>query len=76
MKSLEIVPGLYRHYKGNTYRVIGLAQHSETLEDMVVYRAHHGDAGLWVRPVSMFMQTVEVAGVTLPRFALEIPDRE
>ena len=54
-------PGLYRHYKGNAYRVIGLARHSETLEPVVVYQALYGERGLWVRPAGMFAETVETA---------------
>ncbi len=63
------IGGRYRHYKGNEYTVIGIARHSETLEDMVVYRAEYGDGGLWVRPLSMFTETVTVNGQTIPRFA-------
>ncbi len=62
-------PGLYRHYKGNDYRVLGLARHSETLEPVVVYRALYGAGGLWVRPADMFLETVEVGGRPVPRFA-------
>ena len=62
-------PGLYRHYKGNDYRVLGLARHSETLEPVVVYRALYGAGGLWVRPADMFLETVEVGGRPMPRFA-------
>jgi len=62
-------PGLYRHYKGNDYRVIGLARHSETLEPLVVYQALYGERGLWVRPAGMFVETVTIAGVVRPRFA-------
>lgn len=54
-------PGLYRHYKGNAYRVLGLARHSETLEPVVVYQALYGERGLWVRPAGMFAETVETA---------------
>jgi hypothetical protein len=54
-------PGLYRHYKGNAYRVLGLARHSETLEPVVVYQALYGEHGLWVRPAGMFAETVETA---------------
>ncbi len=62
-------PGLYRHYKGNEYRVTGLARHSETLEPLVVYQALYGERGLWVRPAAMFVESVEVAGKRMPRFA-------
>ena len=55
----KIVPGRYRHFKGNEYEVIGLARHSETTEEMVVYRALYGDGGLWVRPLSMFLSKVD-----------------
>lgn len=65
----EPKPGRYRHYKGNEYRVVGLARHSETLEPLVVYEALYGERGLWVRPAAMFTETVEVAGRRVPRFA-------
>jgi hypothetical protein len=64
----EPQPGLYRHYKGNDYRVIGLARHSETLEPVVVYQALYGERGLWVRPAAMFTETVELAEKRVPRF--------
>ena len=64
----EPKPGLYRHYKGNDYRVVGLARHSETLEPMAVYEALYGDGGLWVRPAGMFTETVEIKGQTVKRF--------
>ena len=64
-----ITPGRYRHYKGNEYTVLGVARHSETLEEVVVYRQEYGDHGLWVRPAAMFAETVEVDGVRMPRFA-------
>ncbi len=62
-------PGLYRHYKGNEYRVLGLARHSETLEPLVVYQALYGEHGLWVRPAAMFIETVETGRGREPRFA-------
>lgn len=65
----EPKPGLYRHYKGNDYRVIGGARHSETNEVLVVYQALHGERGLWVRPAAMFNETVTVDGTRVPRFA-------
>ena len=64
-----IEPGLYRHYKGNDYEVFGVATHSETEEQVVVYRALYGEFGLWVRPLKMFEETVVVEGKTVARFA-------
>ena len=64
----SIQPGRYRHYKGNEYTVIGTARHSETLEELVVYRQEYGENGLWVRPKQMFLETVEVDGQAVPRF--------
>lgn len=64
----EICPGLYRHYKGKDYRVLFLARHSETEEWMVVYQALYGERGLWVRPASMWNETVECDGRSVPRF--------
>ena len=64
----EIKPGRYRHFKGNEYEVIGLARHSETQEEMVVYRALYGNFGLWVRPAHMWNETVERDGKTFRRF--------
>lgn len=60
--------GTYRHYKGKTYEVLGIAHHSETLEELVVYRPLYGERGLWVRPLTLFLETVEVDGRRLPRF--------
>lgn len=62
-------PGRYRHYKGNEYRVLGVARHTETEESLVVYQALYGEHGLWVRPATMFAETVEVNNARLPRFA-------
>lgn len=67
-RPAEPRPGLYRHYKQKDYRVIGLARHSETREWLVVYEALYGDGGLWVRPATMFTETVEVDGRRGPRF--------
>ena len=64
----EIKLGRYRHFKGNEYEVVGLASHSETMEPMVVYRALYGEGGLWVRPQSMWDETVERDGKTYKRF--------
>ena len=60
--------GRYRHFKGGVYEVIGVAKHSETLEEVVVYRALYGDGGLWVRPLSMWNETVVHNGETIQRF--------
>ena len=70
LDETALPPGIYRHYKGNDYEVIGLARHSESREAMVVYRALYGERGLWVRPLAMFLETVEIAGARVPRFAL------
>ncbi|QJQ94515.1 MULTISPECIES: DUF1653 domain-containing protein [Halomonadaceae] len=67
------VPGIYRHYKGARYEVLGISRHSENEEELVVYRALYGDYGLWVRPLGMFCEGVVIEGETRPRFALEIP---
>jgi hypothetical protein len=61
-------PGRYRHFKGGEYEVLGVARHSEGLEDMVVYRPLYNNSGLWVRPLSMFMESVERDGKVQPRF--------
>ena len=60
--------GRYRHFKGKEYEVLGVARHSETEEELVVYRALYGNFGLWVRPVSMWNETVERDGKTFRRF--------
>ncbi len=65
------VPGIYRHYKGSLYEVLGTARHSESEEPLVVYRALYGEYGLWLRPLDMFVETVTKQGLTQPRFALE-----
>lgn len=65
---MEIKLGKYRHFKGNEYEVIGIARHSETLEEMVVYRALYGDSGIWVRPAKMWNETVERDGKAFQRF--------
>ena len=64
----EIRPGRYRHFKGKEYEVLGVARHSETEEELVVYRALYGDFGLWVRPARMWNETVERDGKTFRRF--------
>lgn len=60
--------GIYEHFKGNRYRVIGVARHSETLEEMVIYQALYGKEDVWVRPLSMFLEIVEINGQKIPRF--------
>ena len=64
----DFKPGRYRHFKGNEYELSSLARHSETMEEMVVYRALYGEFGLWVRPASMWEETVERDGKTYQRF--------
>ena len=68
---MELKKGIYRHFKGNRYRLIDVARHSETLEPMVVYQTLYGEGGLWVRPAHMWTETVERDGVSVPRFVLE-----
>jgi len=70
---IETPPGLYRHYKGLMYEVVGTARHSESLEPMTLYRALYGERGLWVRPAAMFNEEVVIEGVRQPRFARQ-PD--
>jgi hypothetical protein len=65
---MSLRPGRYRHYKGRDYIVIGVARHSETEEELVVYRTDYGDKSLWVRPKSMFLERVIVEGCEQPRF--------
>lgn len=71
MNPPDIKPGIYRHFKGRLYEMLFLARHSETEEWMVVYRALYGERGLWVRPASMWLETVEHDGVVQPRFTFE-----
>ena len=66
--NYNIEKGKYRHYKGGEYEVIGVAKHSETLEEMVVYRALYGDGDIWVRPAYMWNETVCVNSKTVKRF--------
>ena len=65
---MNITPGRYRHFKGKEYEVLGIARHSETEEEMVIYRALYGDGGLWVRPAAMWTQEVNRDGYHGPRF--------
>ena len=69
MRELKI-GAIYRHYKGNLYKVLGLAKHSETLEELVVYQAQYGEMGLWVRPKEMFLEEIFVNGERVARFEL------
>lgn len=62
--------GIYEHYKGNKYELLAIANHSETLEKMVVYKALYGKGEVWVRPLSMWNELVEVNGEQVPRFKL------
>jgi hypothetical protein len=66
---MTVIPGKYRHYKGNDYQVIGLAKHSEDESELVVYRPLYGEGDLWVRPLKMFVETVAINGQRVPRFA-------
>ena len=65
---MELKPGLYRHFKGNLYKLIGVAKHSETLEPMVVYQAMYDEGGLWVRPAAMWTELVDREDYHGPRF--------
>ena len=70
-QSQATVPqGIYRHYKGSLYQVLHTAKHSETGEALVVYRCLYGEYDVWVRPLSMFTETIEVNGKEVPRFEL------
>lgn len=69
------IGGKYRHFKGNEYEVLHIAKHSEDLQPLVVYRALYGEGDVWVRPLSMFTDTVTRDGKTMPRFE-EITDRK
>lgn len=70
VKKESIQPGIYQHYKGPRYLVMGEVTHSETEETLVLYRALYGERGLWVRPAMMFTEQVEIEGELQPRFAL------
>lgn len=65
---MDLQPGIYRHYKGKLYEVIGVAQHSETLERLVVYRTLYGNYDLWVRPYTMFTERITHEGKSVERF--------
>ena len=70
---MSISKGIYKHFKGNLYQVIEVASHSETREQLVVYRTLYGDYSMWVRPLTMFQETVEVDGQQVPRFSFVEP---
>ena len=70
---MDLIPGKYRHFKGNEYELIAVATHSETEEPMVVYRALYGEGGLWVRPAAMWTEPVDRDGYQGPRFAYAGP---
>ena len=65
---MTVKPGRYRHFKGAEYQVIDVARHSETAEELVVYRPLYGDGRLWVRPLQLFVETVQLDGRQIPRF--------
>lgn len=69
-EALELKPGIYEHFKPehHRYRVLGVARHSETMEEMVVYQALYGDGDLWIRPLKIFLEEAEVDGKKVPRF--------
>lgn len=69
METRILKLGKYKHYKGKEYEVIALAKHSESLEDVVVYRALYGDNQVWVRPLKMFLEQTEIEGKSVPRFS-------
>jgi len=66
--AMEIQKGKYRHFKGMEYEVLGVAKHSETLEELVIYRALYGEGGIWARPVSMWNEEIERDGKKMKRF--------
>jgi hypothetical protein len=70
-----VEPGLYRHYKGNDYQVFQVVTHSETREKLVVYRCLYGDCSWWVRPLAMFLETIDIDidGAAQPRFKFVRP---
>ncbi len=73
---MDIKPGKYRHFKGNEYEVTGIAKHSETLEEMVIYRALYGDGGYWVRPASEWHDEIVRDGKTFKRFTCIEEEKE
>ena len=72
MQSTQVKSGIYRHYKGQLYQVFSVARHSESQEEHVVYQCLYGDYSMWIRPLSMFVESVQLAdGRQVPRFKLE-----
>jgi hypothetical protein len=69
-----VIGAVYEHYKKKRYKVLAMARHSETLEELVVYQALYGDGDVWIRPVSMFFENVVIERKSQPRFQLLIPD--
>ncbi len=67
-KAKSIKLGIYEHYKKNRYQVLGVAVHSETLEELIIYKALYGEGLTWVRPLEMFFEEVEIEGKMIPRF--------
>ena len=68
---MDLSPGKYRHFKGGEYQVQGVATHSETGDQLVVYTPLYGEGGLWVRPLAMFTESVEHEGISVPRFSFQ-----
>jgi len=69
-EAKNLKSGIYEHYKGNKYKVLGVGRHSETLEELVIYQAQYGDFGIWARPIKMFIGTINAEGKEMPRFKL------
>lgn len=67
--NYSTISGTYMHYKGNRYEIVAVGKHTESGETLVVYRALYGDGSIWIRPADMFLETVQVAGVEVPRFS-------
>lgn len=73
---MNLENGIYKHYKGNLYEVLGVARHSETEEQHVVYKTLYGDYSMWIRPLAMFIEQVEVDGERVARFEFVEPAPE
>jgi hypothetical protein len=70
LQAKSLARGIYKHYSGKTYQVLGIGRHSETLEEYVIYKALYDDGDLWIRPLSLFCECVEIDGKDVPRFSL------